>query len=428
MKALARIAVLALVCLWMPLAAAAPPLTTVHRIGFLWNSSPSFTHHLLEAFRHGLHERGYVEGTHFTIESRYAEGDPTRLPGLAAELVGLPVAVIVTAGSQAIQAVKQATSTIPVVIAASSDPVETGFVTSLARPGENLTGLSLSAPELSGKRLELLKAVPAIAHVAVLANPANPNTAAQMRETQRAAQALQVQLHLVEVRGPQELDSAFSAIRSVPADALRAPGSAVYTTARASGRADGHEPTAGDVWLSGGCRDGGTDGLWPELSGPVPACRHLRRQDSEGAKPATCPWSSRRSTSSPQPQDRQSAWHHAAPNPPDPGRRGDAVSFQSGPHADARSVGNLEAYNSVPTPAALAPGRAAQRGRQWGEQVGSFQRPALSHTRVSIILARQECLGLLLGESTPMVMKQRVGRVPWIETQTTRPAVPCGVC
>ena len=158
---------------------------------------------------------------HFTIESRYAEGDPARLPGLAAELVGLPVAVIVTSGAQAIQAVKQATSTIPVVIAASSDPVETGFVSSLARPGENLTGLSLSAPELSGKRLELLKeAVPAIAHVAVLANPANPSTAAQLRETQRAAQALQVQLHLVEVRGPHELDSAFSTIRSVPADAL----------------------------------------------------------------------------------------------------------------------------------------------------------------------------------------------------------------
>jgi putative ABC transport system substrate-binding protein len=162
-----------------------------------------------------------VEGTHFTIESRYAEGDPARLPGLAAELVGLQVAVIVTAGSQAIQAVKQATSSIPVVIAVSSDPVETGFVTSLARPGENLTGLSLSAPELSGKRLELLKeAVPAITHVAVLANPANPSNAAQMREIGRAAQALQVQLHLVEVRGPQELDNAFSAIHRASADAL----------------------------------------------------------------------------------------------------------------------------------------------------------------------------------------------------------------
>jgi putative ABC transport system substrate-binding protein len=219
MKALARIAALAL--LVTPLAAAALLPTTVHRIGFLWNSSPSLTHHFLEAFRHGLHERGYVEGTHFTIESRYAEGDPTRLPGLAAELVGLPVAVIVTSGSQAIQAVKQATSTIPVVIAASSDPVEMGFVTSLARPGENLTGLSLSAPELSGKRLELLKeAVPAITHIAVLVNPANPSTAAHLRETQRAAQALQVQLHLAEVRGPHELDHAFSAIRRVPADAL----------------------------------------------------------------------------------------------------------------------------------------------------------------------------------------------------------------
>ena len=181
MKVLALIIALAL--LVTPLTVAAPPPGTVHRIGFLWNASPALTHHLLEAFRHGLHERGYVEGTHFTIEP-LCRGDPARLPGLAAELVGLQVAVIVTAGSQAIQAVKQATSTIPVVIAASSDPVETGFVTSLARPGENLTGLSLSAPELSGKRLELLKeAVPAITHVAVLVNPANPNTTAQLRET-----------------------------------------------------------------------------------------------------------------------------------------------------------------------------------------------------------------------------------------------------
>jgi putative tryptophan/tyrosine transport system substrate-binding protein len=221
MKATALLVTLVLGLCVAPLAAEAQRPTTVHRIGCLWNASPSLTDHFLAAFRHGLHERGYVEGQHFTIENRYAEGNLERLPGLAAELVGLQVAVIVTAGSQAIQAVKQATSTIPVVMAASGDPVETGAVTSLARPGENLTGLSLSAPELSGKRLELLKeAVPAIAHVAVLANPANPSTAAQLRETQRAAQALQVQLHLVEVRGPHELDHAFAAIRSVPADAL----------------------------------------------------------------------------------------------------------------------------------------------------------------------------------------------------------------
>ena len=100
-------------------------------------------------------------------------------------------------------------------------PVEAGFVTSLGRPGGNLTGLSLVAPEFSGKRLELLKeTVPALAHVAVLVNPANPVTAVELRETQRAAQALQVQLHVVEVRGPQELDAAFSALRSLRADAL----------------------------------------------------------------------------------------------------------------------------------------------------------------------------------------------------------------
>jgi putative ABC transport system substrate-binding protein len=212
---------LALVLLLAPLTAATQPVSKVRRIGFLWNSSPSLTHHWLEAFRHGLRERGYVEGKDVTIEHRYAEGNPDLLPGLAAELVGLKVEVIVTSGWQAIQAVKHATSTIPVVMAVSGDPVETGFVTNLARPGENLTGLSLFAPELSGKRLELLKeAVPAISHIAVLANPANPVTAAQMRETHRAAQALQVQLHLVEVRGPDDLDNAFSAIRSMRADAL----------------------------------------------------------------------------------------------------------------------------------------------------------------------------------------------------------------
>jgi putative ABC transport system substrate-binding protein len=205
-----------------PFVVEAQPSSKVYRIGFLWNASPSFAHQFLEAFQHGLSERGYVvEGEHFAIEHRYAEGNPARLPGLAAELVGLQVAVIVTSGSQAIQAVKDATSTIPVVMAVSGAPVETGFVTSLARPGGNLTGLSLFAPELSGKRLELLKdTVPALSHVAVLANPANPVTAAELRETQRAAQALQVQVHVVEVRSPQELDSAFTALRSLRTDAL----------------------------------------------------------------------------------------------------------------------------------------------------------------------------------------------------------------
>ena len=220
-SAVGVIVTLTLSLLAVPLAAEAQSPRKGHRIGFLWNSSLSFTHHQLEAFRHGLSERGYVEGEHFTIENRYAEGNPALLPGLAAELVGLQVEVIVTSGSQAIQAVKQATSTIPVVMAVSGDPVETGFVTSLARPDGNLTGLSLVSPELSGKRLELLKeTMPELASVAVLANVANPLSAAQIREIQRAAHALKVQVHVVEVHGPHELDNAFAVIRSVRADAL----------------------------------------------------------------------------------------------------------------------------------------------------------------------------------------------------------------
>src|SRR5262245_47348708 len=220
-SAVGVIVMLTLSLLATPLAAEAQSPRKAHRIGFLWNSSPSLTSHLLEAFRHGLSERGYVEGEHFTIESRYAEGNPALLPGLAAEVVGLQVEVIVTSGAQAVQAVRQATNTIPVVMVAIGAPVEAGFVTSLARPGGNLTGLSLVAPELSGKRLELLKeTVPALVHVAVLANPANPVTAVELRETQRAAQALQVQLHVMEVRSPHDLDTAFSALRSLRADAL----------------------------------------------------------------------------------------------------------------------------------------------------------------------------------------------------------------
>src|SRR5262245_41475412 len=109
-----------------PLAPEAQSPRKVHRIGFLWNASPSFTRPLLAAFQYGLSERGYVEGVHFTLESRYAEGNPALLPGLAAEMVGLPVEVIVTSGAQAVQAVRQATTTIPVVMVAIGAPVEAG--------------------------------------------------------------------------------------------------------------------------------------------------------------------------------------------------------------------------------------------------------------------------------------------------------------
>jgi putative ABC transport system substrate-binding protein len=196
-----------------PLAAEAQPATKPSRIGYL---SPTFSsepdnRRRLGALREGLRDLGYVEGQNITIESRWAEGEYGRLPDLAAELVNLKVDVIVTYAPPAIQAAKQATGTIPIVMAGIIDPVATGFVASLARPGGNITGLSLMAPELVGKQVEILKeANPKITRVAVLGNPANAGTSPQFRHAQEAAQALKVRLQLLEARGPNDLDSAFA--------------------------------------------------------------------------------------------------------------------------------------------------------------------------------------------------------------------------
>jgi putative ABC transport system substrate-binding protein len=173
------------------------------------------------AFREGLRELGYVEGQNIVIESRWAEGNYDRLPGLAAELVSLKVDVIVTYAPPAIQAAKQATAAIPIVMAVVIEPVATGFVASLARPGGNITGLSLMAPELVGKQLEILKeVVPKVSRVALLGNPANAGTAPQVRHAQDAAQAFGVRLQTLEVRGPSEIDSAFGAMTRERAGAV----------------------------------------------------------------------------------------------------------------------------------------------------------------------------------------------------------------
>jgi putative tryptophan/tyrosine transport system substrate-binding protein len=208
--------------LLMPLAAAAQPAASIPRIGFLGNSSPTFASPLVEAFRHGLRERGWVEGQNIALEFRWAEGELERFPALAAELVHLKVDVIVTiGGTPASLAAKHATDRIPIVMAVGADPVGTGLVASLAQPGGNITGLTLFVPELEGKRLELLKeAVPGVSRVAVLANPVNPATARAVRETEVAAQALRIPLQLLEVRDPSELEGAFAAMTSAQADAL----------------------------------------------------------------------------------------------------------------------------------------------------------------------------------------------------------------
>src|SRR5512143_3133812 len=158
-----------------PLAAEAQA-TRLYRIGFLGAASPAEprSQRFFEAFRKGLAELGYVEGQNIAIESRWAAGKYERLPGLAAELVRLKMDVIVTAAVPAIQAAREATSTIPIIMAVVVDPVETGLVASFARPGGNITGLSVRTPELVGKQLEMLREiVPTASRVAVLWNPAN---------------------------------------------------------------------------------------------------------------------------------------------------------------------------------------------------------------------------------------------------------------
>jgi putative ABC transport system substrate-binding protein len=193
----------------------------VPKIGFLVGPSRSFFASRMESFQQGLHSLGYIEGKNIVIEYRYAEGKADRLPTLAAELVGLNVDVIVTSATPSVLATKKATSTIPVVFVSVTDPVASGLVASLARPGGNITGLTILAPELSGKRLELLKeAVPNVTRVAFLWNPANPAQAPQWREAQAAAQALGLRLQSLEVRSSNDFDSAFEAALRERARAL----------------------------------------------------------------------------------------------------------------------------------------------------------------------------------------------------------------
>ena len=174
-----------------------------------------------EVFRQGLRGLGYVEGQNIALEERWAEGKYDRLPSLAAELVRLNVDIIVTASTPAAQAGQQATKSIPIVMTLVSDPVESGLVGSLARPGGNVTGLSLMHPELTWKRLELLKEViPKLSRVAVLSNPANSIIPPLVRETEAAARSLRVQLQVVEVRSPTEFESAFAAMTKNRAGAL----------------------------------------------------------------------------------------------------------------------------------------------------------------------------------------------------------------
>ena len=202
--------VLALLLVGVPICSGAQQTGKVYRVGML---VPGSTSPQIEGFREGMRDLGYVEGQNVTVELRSAQDRLERLPELAAELVALKVDVIYATVTPAADAAKKATRTIPIVFGASDDPVAHGLVASLARPGGNVTGLSLAAPDVSGKRLELLKeVVPGAAPVAVLWNAANPIIARQLRETQAAAEMLRTKLHIVAVRGPDDFEAAFLAI------------------------------------------------------------------------------------------------------------------------------------------------------------------------------------------------------------------------
>jgi putative ABC transport system substrate-binding protein len=227
------IVTLLLSLLTVSLTSQAQPAAHVPRLGLLVPGSAAGFASRIEAFRHGLRDLGYVEGRTIAIAYRFADGQEARIPALAAELVRLPVDVIVVDGILAIRAAQHATTTIPIVMAVIGDPVGAGLVASLARPGGNTTGLSLMLPEVSGKRLELLReAMPTLAHVAVLWNPEVHDSRVVFQETQTAAPALGLRLQALEVRRPAEFDQAFAAMTSAHAEALVVISNALFFSHR----------------------------------------------------------------------------------------------------------------------------------------------------------------------------------------------------
>src|SRR5437868_7522348 len=182
----------------------------VYRIGYLSTPTRESVENGVNAFLRKLRELGWVDGQNLIIEYRWADGNVERLPGLAAELVRRKVDVIVAPAGSAALAAKAATTTIPIVMIFPSDPVEIGLVTSLSRPGGNITGTTFTpGPEIFGKQLQILReTIPSVSRIAILSNPADPSFALQMREVEATAQSLRIRLQHVEAKGPEEFDSA----------------------------------------------------------------------------------------------------------------------------------------------------------------------------------------------------------------------------
>jgi putative tryptophan/tyrosine transport system substrate-binding protein len=216
-----RIVIAVVLLFTTPLAAEAQQATKVPRIGVVFAGTPTATALFNEAFKQGLREHGYVEGHNLILERRYGEGRLERTHEIAAELVRMKVDVIVTASDPAIVAAKRQTRSIPIVMVGASDPVGTGFVASLARPGGNITGTSRMSPELSPKRLELLReAIPQVSRVAVVWNPDVRGALLDFKELEGPARSLRIQLQSVEVSRADDFPGAFAAITEARAQAM----------------------------------------------------------------------------------------------------------------------------------------------------------------------------------------------------------------
>jgi ABC-type uncharacterized transport system substrate-binding protein len=213
--------------------AQAQQVTNIPRIAYLTASTHSSMSARVEALRQGLREHGYEERKNIVIEWRFAEGKLDRLPALAAELARLKVDVIIASAPPATLALREATSTIPIVMAQDSDPVGSGFVASLARPGGNITGLATLAPEISGKQLELLKEiVPKLSRLAVIGTSTRPGNAQALRELELAARAFKVRLQSLDVLDPKNIETAFRAASKGRVDAVIVLPSGIFNTQR----------------------------------------------------------------------------------------------------------------------------------------------------------------------------------------------------
>ena len=200
---------------------AAAQQTKPPQVAILGGGSPSANAARIEAFRQGLRELGYSEGKNILFEQRWADGKLDRLATFAAELVRLKMDIIVSAGPTVTRALSEVTSTIPIVMGFDDDPVGSGFVASLSRPGRNITGLSTLSPELSGKQLELLKEIlPKVSRVAVIGSSVHPGTTQTLKEMESISAAFGVQIHYVELKSPKDIDPAFGAARKAAADAI----------------------------------------------------------------------------------------------------------------------------------------------------------------------------------------------------------------